>query len=136
MLPVGLTGPISGWITICVAFDTFQFSCHEVPPRWLAVNLITGLLSVVCGGGAKNKFFLQSLTRRLAPLPVHTSDEFGIAVDHVESISFALFALDTLRGRAINLPVVTGARRPVICGLIALGSDPRHVDRLKSLLLR
>jgi hypothetical protein len=39
-------------MTICVAFDTFQLSCHEVPPRWLAVNLTTGLLSVVCGGGA------------------------------------------------------------------------------------
>ena len=50
VLPVGLTGPISGWITICVAFDTFQLSCHEVPPRWLAVKLITGLLAVVCGG--------------------------------------------------------------------------------------
>ena len=48
-LPVGLTGPISGWMTICVAFDTFQLSCHEVPPRWLAVNLMTGLLAVVCG---------------------------------------------------------------------------------------
>ena len=57
VLPVGLTGPISGWMTICVAFDTFQSSCHrvelsEVPPRWLAVKLITGLLAVVCVGGA------------------------------------------------------------------------------------
>jgi hypothetical protein len=51
-LPVELTGPISGWITICVAFDTFHLSCHEVPPRWLAVKLITGLSAVVCGGGA------------------------------------------------------------------------------------
>ncbi len=51
VLPVELTGPISGRMTICVAFDTFQLSCHEVPPRWLAVKLITGLLAVV-GGGA------------------------------------------------------------------------------------
>jgi hypothetical protein len=36
-------------MTICVAFDTFQLSCHEVPPRLLAVKLITGLLAVVCG---------------------------------------------------------------------------------------
>ena len=50
VLPVGLTGPISGWMTIWVAFDTFQLSCQEVPPRWLAVKLITGLLAVVCGG--------------------------------------------------------------------------------------
>lgn len=51
VLPVGLTGPMSGWMTIWVAFATFQLSCHEVPPRWRAVKLITGLLSVVCGGG-------------------------------------------------------------------------------------
>lgn len=51
VLPVGLTVPMSGWMTIWVAFDTFQLSCHEVPPRWLAVKLITGLLSVICGGG-------------------------------------------------------------------------------------
>ncbi len=47
VLPVGPTGPISGSMTICVAFATFQFSCHEVPPRWLAVKLITGLPVVV-----------------------------------------------------------------------------------------
>jgi hypothetical protein len=50
VLPVGLTEPISGWMTICVAFDTFQLSCHEVPPRWMAVKLITGLLAVGGGG--------------------------------------------------------------------------------------
>jgi hypothetical protein len=38
-------------MTIWVAFDTFQLSCHEVPPRCLAVKLITGLLSEVCCGG-------------------------------------------------------------------------------------
>ena len=61
MLPVGLTGPISGWMTICVAFDTFQLSCHEVPPRWLAVKLITGLLAVVCGAGAETMIIAEDL---------------------------------------------------------------------------
>ena len=66
VLPVGLTVPISGWMTICVAFDTFQLSCQEVPPRWLAVKLITGLLSVVCGGvgsggGAETRIIADDL---------------------------------------------------------------------------
>jgi hypothetical protein len=37
-------------MTTCEAFDTFQLSSHEVPPRWVAVKLMTGLLAVVCGG--------------------------------------------------------------------------------------
>ena len=63
VLPVELTVPMSGWMTICVAFDTFQLSCHEVPPRWLAVKLITGLLSVVCcgGGGATTRIIADDL---------------------------------------------------------------------------
>ena len=60
-LPVGLTGPMSGWMTICVAFDTFHLSCHEVPPMWLAVKLITGLLAVVCGGGAETIIIADDL---------------------------------------------------------------------------
>ena len=82
MLPVGLTGPISGSMTICVAFDTFQLSCHEVPPRWLAVKLITGLLAVVCGGGTGTETIiiaddLITVPAELVALMVYTVDVAG-----------------------------------------------------------
>jgi hypothetical protein len=69
-------------MTICVAFDTFQLSCHEVPPRWLAVKLITGLLAVVCGGGSSTETItiaddVITVPAELVALIVYTVDVAG-----------------------------------------------------------
>ena len=74
---------------------------------------------VICGGGGKNHFLVSLMARNLPPCQVMTSEELGIPVDQVEATSFALMALETVHGRPSNEPTATGARRPVVLGLIA-----------------
>lgn len=73
---------------------------------------------VVCGGGARNQALMAGLQRRMAPLIVETSAEFGVGVDLVEALAFAWLAQRTLRGKAGNLPGATGARGERILGAI------------------
>jgi anhydro-N-acetylmuramic acid kinase len=49
-----------------------------------------------------------------------TQEELGFSSDAKEAIAFAILANEALCGRANNLPVVTGARSPVIMGKISL----------------
>ncbi|MCB0308303.1 MAG: anhydro-N-acetylmuramic acid kinase [Bdellovibrionales bacterium] len=74
---------------------------------------------IVCGGGAKNSFLMHLFKEGLPKLDVKTSDEWGIPCDHVEASSFALLAIQTLRNQPNNEPKATGAKRRVVCGLIA-----------------
>jgi hypothetical protein len=88
-LKFGLSVPISGSMAICVALDTFQFSCHWVElsevrtPIYVAVNLITGLLAVVCGGGDSGAELtvvtadLVTVPEALVALIVYTVDVAG-----------------------------------------------------------
>jgi anhydro-N-acetylmuramic acid kinase len=74
---------------------------------------------VLCGGGAKNRFVMKRLEQLLPEAEIETSESWGIGVDQVEAVAFALLALQTLRGNPSNEPAATGARRPVICGQLA-----------------
>lgn len=71
----------------------------------------------VCGGGALNPVLLTELAAELAPRPVSTTADLGVAVLHVEALAFAWLAREALAGRPGNLPAVTGAR-----GLRVLGA--------------
>lgn len=72
----------------------------------------------LCGGGAKNLFLVEALTRRLAPMPVRPTDALGFPAQSVEAAAFAWLAHQTMEGRPGNLPEVTGARHPVVMGAI------------------
>jgi 1,6-anhydro-N-acetylmuramate kinase len=63
------------------------------------------------------------------------SEVFGIPPEQVEPVCFALLAVETLRGRPVNEPKATGAKRKVTCGEIVWGAPPQ-IDTLRSLLLR
>lgn len=93
-------------------------------------------LVILSGGGAKNRFLVELLKSHLPQVRFVTSQEFGIEVDHVEAICFALFGIETLKGNPIHEPQATGAKQAVICGEIALGANPRHMRRLRARLLR
>jgi anhydro-N-acetylmuramic acid kinase len=91
---------------------------------------------ILAGGGAKNRYLTSLFQNYLPDVPLLTSHAFGIGVDQLEALAFALLAVQTLRYRANTEPRATGARRAVVSGQIALGTDPHHIDRLKDLLLR
>ena len=71
---------------------------------------------VACGGGVHNAFLMERLAMAVAPMPLETSDAYGVPADHVEAIGFAWLAQATLEARAGNIPSVTGARGPRVLG--------------------
>ena len=73
---------------------------------------------IVAGGGAKNSTLMNVLTEALEPSRIITSDELGIPGDAKEAICFALLAWLRLHNRPGNLPSVTGAEQPVLCGTV------------------
>lgn len=82
---------------------------------------------VLCsGGGARNPAILARLRNHLPESSVETSDGYGIAGDAKEAIAFAILGYETLRGRAANVPRVTGAQAEVVLGSIA----PRELRAL------
>ena len=76
---------------------------------------------IASGGGCHNQALMRQLAEAFAPVPVHTSDEFGIPVDAKEAVAFAILAHETMAGRPGNVPSATGARRPAILGKIVPG---------------
>jgi anhydro-N-acetylmuramic acid kinase len=73
---------------------------------------------VVGGGGVRNEFLMGMLREQLAPVPVKTHEDFGIASDAREALSWAVLANETLVGNPANIPQVTGAKRRVVLGKI------------------
>ena len=73
---------------------------------------------VVGGGGVHNEFLMGMLREMLAPVPVRTHEDFGIASDAREALSWAVLANETLVGNPANVPQVTGAKRRVVLGKI------------------
>lgn len=73
---------------------------------------------VVCGGGARNGDLMRRIAAELPAMRIATSDELGIASDHVEALAFAWLAREALAGRPGNLPAVTGASGLRVLGAI------------------
>jgi anhydro-N-acetylmuramic acid kinase len=76
---------------------------------------------IFSGGGCKNPVLMDRIQTELQPLKCVTSNEYGIPVDAKEAIAFAVLANELISGNTNNLPGVTGARRKVPLGKIALG---------------
>jgi len=77
---------------------------------------------VLAGGGAANKFLVESIGTLLkllhADTEVVTCERLGWPLQSVEPAAFALLAWRRWNKFAGNLPATTGARRAVLCGQI------------------
>ncbi len=71
---------------------------------------------LICGGGIHNKYLLQRLESHCKNSKIHSTEEFGVAPDLVEAMTFDWLAQQTLAGKPSNLPSVTGASQQVILG--------------------
>ena len=84
-------------------------------------NYCIGMQEVfVCGGGARNGALMNALHHAFTKneVPVAPTDVLGVAAEQVEALAFAWLARQTLRGKAGNLPAVTGANHPCVLGAI------------------
>jgi anhydro-N-acetylmuramic acid kinase len=73
---------------------------------------------IVSGGSAQNRTLLAWLRELLAPIPVLSSDEYGLPVQAKEPVAFAWLAWRAWQGRTNHLPSTTGAREPVVLGTV------------------
>jgi len=75
-----------------------------------------------CGGGSRNPALMAMLRKELSPCRIGVTDDLGVDADALEAIAFAVLAVECVRGRAANLPAVTGAARRAILGKIVPGT--------------
>ncbi len=73
---------------------------------------------ILCGGGSHNRTLVEMLHVEIPDVKMFSTDDFGISVDAREAVSFAILAWATIKGMTNNVPVATGAERPVILGKI------------------
>ncbi len=78
---------------------------------------------LVSGGGSRNKTMLSQLATELAPAKVVLIDELGIPADAKEAVDFAVLARETILSRHNVIHKATGAAKPLVLGVIALGSN-------------
>jgi anhydro-N-acetylmuramic acid kinase len=72
---------------------------------------------LVCGGGAKNRYLMESLQKQLGNnIKVTTTDSYGVSGDNLEAMIFAWLAYKRLQRENINLKTVTGAKKNTILG--------------------
>jgi anhydro-N-acetylmuramic acid kinase len=71
---------------------------------------------IVCGGGALNTTLLAALEHRCQPMPVRSSEVFGLPPLQVEATAFAWLAQQLLERKQGNIPKVTGARGARLLG--------------------
>ncbi len=75
---------------------------------------------IISGGGSFNRFLIERLTRLFQPVPVKSTDDYGISARAKEALCMAVLAHETMNGVATSMPAVTGAKRPAILGKICL----------------
>ncbi|HUU50080.1 MAG TPA: anhydro-N-acetylmuramic acid kinase AnmK [Nitrospinota bacterium] len=86
-----------------------------VLPRFNLSRIIFG------GGGTKNLTLLSWLKKGLAPLSIHTMEDYHYSSDALEAMAFGILANETISGIPNNLPLVTGAKKKTILGKIVPG---------------
>jgi anhydro-N-acetylmuramic acid kinase len=78
----------------------------------------------VSGGGTHNPTLMRMLRKAMDPIPVMETTEVGLDVDAKEAIAFAVLAYETAHCRPSNVPMATGAKRPVVLGKITQNGTP------------
>ena len=115
LLGEGATEDVLATATALTALSIQQAFERFVKPLGRADELIAS------GGGCHNRALMRALAEVFAPIPVRTTDEFGVPVDAKEAVAFAILANETMAGRPGNLPSATGARRRAVLGKIVPG---------------
>ena len=73
---------------------------------------------IACGGGTKNRRLMERLRELLRPMPLESSDQYGIDPQLVEALAFAWLARQAILGLPGNVPAVTGAAGARILGAV------------------
>lgn len=80
---------------------------------------------LICGGGVHNHSLMQRLNALLPAQQVLSTSDVGLDPDWIEGMAFAWLARQTLHNQTGNLPVVTGAKHPVVLGGVYPGAKEK-----------
>lgn len=96
------------------------FTARAIAESYRRFILPRGTLTqaVISGGGALNKTLMRDLTAALHPIPLTTSELYGLPVQAKEAACFAWLALRAWQGKTNNCPAATGSRGRRILGKI------------------
>ena len=83
------------------------------------MNLVNGNQWLVCGGGRKNKYLLESIKNNFSKIKLDLIDEYEIDGDFIESRAFAFLAIRSLKGMDISFPSTTRCKESVSGGIIS-----------------
>ncbi|MDI3547803.1 MAG: anhydro-N-acetylmuramic acid kinase [Halanaerobiales bacterium] len=84
---------------------------------------------IISGGGSYNPVLVEMIRIYLNEfysgknIEVLTQEDLGFSSEAKEAVAFAVLAYQTMKGRANNLPRVTGAKHPVVLGDITPGNN-------------
>ena len=73
---------------------------------------------LVCGGGRKNSYLLESIKDNFDRLIIDPIEKYEIDGDFIESQAFAFLAIRALEGMAITFPSTTRCKQPLTGGVI------------------
>ena len=73
---------------------------------------------LVCGGGRKNKYLLESIKDNFEEISIEPIDQYEIDGDFVESQAFAYLAIRSFLKLPISFPETTGCKKPSTGGEI------------------
>ncbi len=71
---------------------------------------------LVCGGGRKNKYLLESIKNNFDQISIEPIDQYEIDGDYVESQAFAYLAIRSFLKLPISFPSTTGCKVPTTGG--------------------
>jgi anhydro-N-acetylmuramic acid kinase len=92
-----------------------EYTAHRLLPSLNISNLCKDTI-VLCGGGRKNKFLINSIKKYNIPLKF--IDDYGIDGDFVESQAFAYLAIRSYLNLPISFSATTGVKKPCTGGTI------------------
>ena len=73
---------------------------------------------LVCGGGRKNKYLLDSIEKNFKELELKPIENYKVNGDFVESQAFAFLAIRSLKNMPISFPNTTRCKKPLTGGVL------------------
>jgi len=73
---------------------------------------------LVCGGGRKNKYLLESIKSNFDDINLNSIDQYELDGDFIESQAFAFLAIRSLKGMPISFPNTTRCQKSVTGGVL------------------
>jgi anhydro-N-acetylmuramic acid kinase len=84
---------------------------HSVQKSFMGKNKC-----LVCGGGRKNKYLLESIKDNFENISIEPIDQYEVDGDFVESQAFAYLAIRSYLKLPISFPTTTGCKAPTTGG--------------------